>query len=213
MDTPVLVETSYSLQEGPAAHGVDTDTQWWCEVTRRPRTGDAIASVTPPGSGEYSELVTVTLPADDLDDTETAGRYAVNLARALVQAVNDSDDDAAIEELKGLLSSAGPMGDYSGPAWSRVLEWLKAARSGDLQELVLHGNGWPQNWTIAEVADYLGYAGVSATGSARRQLSRWGIQAVSRQPGRDGQNLYAVDQVRAAHTQRPGQGARSDLRK
>ncbi|MFE2070657.1 hypothetical protein ACFXDH_51305 [Streptomyces sp. NPDC059467] len=61
-------------------------------------------------------------------------------------------------------------------------------------------------WTVSVVADYLGFTGESATGSARRQLSRWGIAARSREPGRSGQSLYPAAQVRAAHEARPGRG-------
>jgi hypothetical protein len=61
-------------------------------------------------------------------------------------------------------------------------------------------------WTVSVVAEYLGFTGGSATGSARRQLSRWGIAAVAREPGRGGQSLYRAAQVRAAHQARPGRG-------
>lgn len=64
-----------------------------------------------------------------------------------------------------------------------------------------------ERWTIAEVADYLG---ASSTGSARKTLHRWGVQAVGRQAGRAGQSLYDPDEIRAAKASRPGQGARSD---
>lgn len=63
-------------------------------------------------------------------------------------------------------------------------------------------------WTVSVVAAYLGFTGKSATGSARRQLSRWGIAAVGREPGRSGQSLYPSAQVRAAHEARPGSGRR-----
>jgi len=66
-------------------------------------------------------------------------------------------------------------------------------------------------WPISRVAEYLGYSGTSATGSARKQLHRWGISPASRAPGRGGENLYPADQVQAAHASRPGQGRRTDL--
>ncbi|WP_063760822.1 hypothetical protein [Streptomyces aureocirculatus] len=69
-----------------------------------------------------------------------------------------------------------------------------------------------ERWTISQVAEHLGYSGASATGSARKQLSRWGISAVDRQPGRDGESRYAADQVEAAHRARPGKGRRGALR-
>jgi len=62
-------------------------------------------------------------------------------------------------------------------------------------------------WTIDEVAAYLGYSGKSATGSARSTMSRLGVEAVSRQPGRGGKSLYDAAQVRAAQAARPRPGA------
>lgn len=64
-------------------------------------------------------------------------------------------------------------------------------------------------WTIHDVAQHIG---ATSTGSARRTLSRWGIQATSRQPGRAGASLYDPDAVRTAHAARPGRGYRSDIR-
>ena len=65
-------------------------------------------------------------------------------------------------------------------------------------------------WSAAQVADHLGLA---STGSARRTLSRWEIQAVSYERGAGGrpEARYDADQVRAAAEQRPGRGARTDL--
>ncbi|MFF3420097.1 hypothetical protein ACFYW9_36345 [Streptomyces sp. NPDC002698] len=61
-------------------------------------------------------------------------------------------------------------------------------------------------WTVSAVAAYLGFTGESAAGSARRQLSRWGIAAKGREPGRGGQSLHLASQVRAANEARPGRG-------
>lgn len=68
----------------------------------------------------------------------------------------------------------------------------------------------PELWTIEKVAEYIG---ASSTGSARRYLSRWGVAAHDYQPSANGrpQARYRADAVRAAHQQRPGQGARTDL--
>lgn len=66
-------------------------------------------------------------------------------------------------------------------------------------------------WTAAQVAEYLGAA---SPGSARRTLSRWGVQAAeyAHDPasGRVAAR-YRADDVRAAKTGRPGRGARTDL--
>lgn len=63
-----------------------------------------------------------------------------------------------------------------------------------------------EQWPLSKVAEVLGYSGSSAAGSARKQLSRWGITAEGRTPGRGGESLYAADQVQAAHAHRPGRG-------
>jgi hypothetical protein len=63
--------------------------------------------------------------------------------------------------------------------------------------------------TLAEVTAYIGAA---STGSARKTLSRWGIAAKGREPGRGGASLYDRKEVRAAKEARPGRGHRSDLK-
>ena len=67
-------------------------------------------------------------------------------------------------------------------------------------------------WDTDQVADFLGYKGDAANESTRRTLGRWGITAVSRKTGRGGQNLYDAAEIRAAKKDRPGRGARTDLR-
>ncbi|MEU4576013.1 hypothetical protein [Nonomuraea sp. NPDC023979] len=75
----------------------------------------------------------VTLPADELDDAERIGQYAIKIARHLVQVIPNANDRPAWDSLKELLSSDGPMGGTSRQAWLRILEWLPAARSaGDM---------------------------------------------------------------------------------
>ncbi|MFI6017345.1 hypothetical protein ACIBCP_07020 [Streptomyces sp. NPDC051287] len=66
--------------------------------------------------------------------------------------------------------------------------------------------------TVSVVAAYPGFTGKPATGSARKQLPRWGIAATSREPGRSGESLYLAAQVRAAHEARPGPGRRDGAR-
>jgi hypothetical protein len=67
-----------------------------------------------------------------------------------------------------------------------------------------------EEWDTAQVAAYLGYVGPHAEAATRGQLSRWGIAATARQPGRAGKNLYPADQIRAKHEARTGQGRRTD---
>lgn len=61
-------------------------------------------------------------------------------------------------------------------------------------------------WTIAEVAAHLGIK----PGSARGTLSRWGVRATDHRIDTHGRahSLYDADEVRDAHVNRPGQGAR-----
>lgn len=64
-------------------------------------------------------------------------------------------------------------------------------------------------WTIQDVADHLGVKPSSARGA----LSRMGVKAHSFRAHPDSnraQALYDPEQVRAAHAERPGQGARTD---
>ncbi|MCX4911919.1 hypothetical protein [Streptomyces sp. NBC_00878] len=64
-------------------------------------------------------------------------------------------------------------------------------------------------WTIEDVAAHLGVKSSSARGA----LSRMGVRAHSFRPHPDSnraQALYDAQQVRTAHADRPGQGARTD---
>ncbi|MFF6984248.1 hypothetical protein ACFZAV_42800 [Streptomyces sp. NPDC008343] len=63
--------------------------------------------------------------------------------------------------------------------------------------------------TLAEVTEYIG---ATSTGSARKTLSRWGIAATGREPGRGGASLYDRAEIREAKAGRPGRGHRSDLK-
>lgn len=88
--------------------------------------------------------------------------------------------------------------------------WHEAGGFHEFDDAVAAAIGWASEtklWTIADVAEFLGAA---STGSARKTLSRWGVAAVARQPGRAGASLYDPEQVRAARASAPGQGARTD---
>lgn len=210
-DIPVLVETSDSFRYGPEHHGIDPATQWWCQANRRTRLGDTRAEVFAPGSRPNEPLLTLTTAAEDLDETEAVGHYAIRIARALVQLVNAPDDAEAVSTLKELMSPTGLMRQHSGPSWHKVLEWLPDARAAahvsDVPELPLEGWGPPEElWTVSMVAKYLGYTGPSANGSARKQLSRWGVVSQGREPGRRGESQYFADAVRAARESSLGKG-------
>lgn len=217
-EVPLLVETSHSHNYGPEHHGIDTATQWWCLTTRRPRFGDAIAMVTPPATKPYYSMLNLVLAADDLDDTEAVGHYAIRIARYAVRLVADRNDEEAMAELKRLLAPSGPLGKGSQQAWHNLLTWLDSAAANDDIEafgaIEIDGWGGPEElWTVSEVAKYLGYSGDSANGSARKQLSRWGLKPEGRQPGRGGESLFAADQVRDAHENRPGRGRWAESRR
>ncbi|MEV5944787.1 hypothetical protein [Streptomyces sp. NPDC051994] len=211
------METSNSHHYGPEAHGIDRTAQWWCEVTRRPGSSDAIACVYAPGSPSFQPLMTLTLPADDLDETESVGHHAIRIARPLARLVSNPGDAPAMEELKGLLSATGPLGDHSSGGWYRLLEWLPGAQAtSDLEQLApldFIGNVIPDDlWTVSMVADFLGFTGASAHGSARKWLSRKKIESEGREPGRRGQSQYSARLVQAAKESSPGSGRRGAAR-
>lgn len=140
---PVITETSHSHHHGPEHHGIDPATQWWCLSVRRPGRGDAQASVMPPGAAAHRHpavpislhepLLTVTLPADDQDDTEGAAHYAISVARQMVAYL--SGEAGAWEELERLLGPDGPMGGTSSAALARLGEWRDLRRAGSPAEL------------------------------------------------------------------------------
>lgn len=219
-EVPVLIETSNSQHYGPEASGIDIATQWWCEATRRPNGGDAIVTVTAPGEGLWAPLLNLVLPAHDLDETEAAAHLAIRIARQVVRLIADRGDADAMAELKELLSPLGPMDAGSQRAWHALLEWLpgmtESQRVPGLRFPVLNLAGYgvaSELWSTTEVAAYLGYSGPSAEGSARKQLSRWGLTSAGREVGRRGQSQYVAAQVRERHENRPGSGRRSATRK
>lgn len=61
-------------------------------------------------------------------------------------------------------------------------------------------------WTASRVAELRGYTGPAAAATARKWLSRQGIDATGREPGRKGENLYPAGQVQEAHAASPGSG-------
>jgi hypothetical protein len=62
-------------------------------------------------------------------------------------------------------------------------------------------------WTTTEVAQWWGIAPKSVPST----MCRLGVFAHNREPGRRGQNRYAVDEVRRAKQNMVGRGYRSDL--
>lgn len=60
-------------------------------------------------------------------------------------------------------------------------------------------------WNTERVRVEYGYASIRSVSS---ELSRLSVKPVSREPGRDGQNLYDRDEVTAAFASRRGRGWR-----
>ncbi|MGW0948496.1 hypothetical protein ACWD4O_38900 [Streptomyces sp. NPDC002623] len=204
-DIPVIVQTSASYDTDDFGdlerHGIDPATDWWCETVRRVRRGDAIACLYPPGADRYSPLIELSLGAEDLYEAEAVGHRMIRLGRILVRLLADVDDQDAWQALKG----KGLPNGYP----RLVREWVAGYGQLGLQcpalTLDCAGRGG-ELWTISMVAERLGYSGPSATGSARKQLSRWGIVSQGREPGRRGQSQYLASEVQAACEAGPGKG-------
>lgn len=62
-------------------------------------------------------------------------------------------------------------------------------------------------WSTEECRAYFGTTSIR---SANRILSRMGVDAVAREPGRSGMNLYPADEVRRRAGERPGRGHRAE---
>ncbi|BFP50049.1 hypothetical protein KCMC57_64170 (plasmid) [Kitasatospora sp. CMC57] len=107
----------------------------------------------------------------------------------------DGNVDDAIREAEQMLDAAG---------WVVTGTW-EAVGTSYVVEVELAD----ETWGLDQVAAHIG---ASSTGSARKTLSRWGVQAVSREPGRGGQSLYSKTEIVYARATRPGQGTRTDLK-
>jgi hypothetical protein len=66
-----------------------------------------------------------------------------------------------------------------------------------------------ERWTTQQVCAYLN---IKPDTYHRYVVEQGAPAAVSREPGRNGQNLYDPAAVLEWHANRPGQGARTDLR-
>lgn len=209
-DIPVIIQTSATYDTDDwgdlERHGINPETDWWCEVVQRPRRGDAIASLYPPGAGRYQALYELVTGSGDLYESEAAGHQAIRLGRILVRILANQEDSDAWTSLRGEgLPSGYPQ---------QIREWIdeRAELGVECPPLVLERVGRDELWTISMVAKHLGFSGPSATGSARKQLSRWGIVSQGREPGRRGQSQYLASEVRAAHSARPGKGRHGGAR-
>lgn len=148
----------------------------------------------------------VTVLADEITsyDTDEDGNetpvWASNGGRVFYAltgiSARDGDIDEALQEAKQLLAAAG---------WRLAGAW-EAADNAYL--VTVERIDEDEEWTLEETAARIG---ATSTGSARKMLSRWGVTAVRREPGRGGQSIYNALQVLAAKGARPGQGARTDL--
>ena len=107
----------------------------------------------------------------------------------------NGDINEAIREAEQMLDDAG---------WQTSGTWEAVGTS-----YVVEVEPAEETWGLDQVAAHIG---ASSAGSARKTLSRWGIQAVGREPGRGGQSLYSKTDIVYARAIRPGQGTRTDLR-
>ncbi|MGW3072383.1 hypothetical protein [Kitasatospora sp. NPDC001132] len=103
--------------------------------------------------------------------------------------------------------------EFIGPAYEKDHSWDGDLDISEIIDSIDVGpivERWDPDaeWTIEDVTDRIG---ASSTGSARKTLSRWGVEATSRQPGRAGQSVFHAGDVIAAMNNRPGRGARTDL--
>ncbi|MEW1679278.1 hypothetical protein AB0O47_39425, partial [Streptomyces noursei] len=120
----------------PQDEGIDPARQWWATTTHRPHYGDAIATVTAPGSEDFAHLLTVILPAADLDAAEDVAHYAIKITRQLVTLTADLDDAEALATLRELLGPDGPHGPHSqlewdknhDLAWDKIHDWIARVR-------------------------------------------------------------------------------------
>jgi len=113
-----------------------------------------------------------------------------------ITGVNAKDGDVndAIREAEQMLDDAG---------WHTAGTWEAVGTS-----YVVEVQPTEETWGLDQVVNYIQ---ASSAGSARKTLSRWGVQAVGREPGRGGQSLYSKTDIVYARAIRPGQGARTDL--
>lgn len=145
----------------------------------------------------------VVILADDAsgyrDEDETEPIWSSTgspLFHALTGISTDGDPDEIEKRAEELLAEAG---------WRIVGRW-DAVDTGMVVTVEPEAD---ETLTVDQVADYIGAAN---TGSARKTLSRWNVEAVSREPGRAGKSLYSKTEVVYALATRPGQGARTDLK-
>lgn len=68
-----------------------------------------------------------------------------------------------------------------------------------------------ERWTTEQVCAFLRTPPIKPDTYHRYVVDQGAPAAVSREPGRNGQNLYDADAVREWHANRPGQGHRTDL--
>jgi hypothetical protein len=104
--------------------------------------------------------------------------------------------------------------EFIGPAYEKDQSWDGELDISEIIEAIGLGSiveRWDPDaeWTIEDVADRIN---AGSTGSARKTLSRWGVEAIGRKPGRGGQSIYRAEDVIAAMNDRPGRGARTDLK-
>lgn len=153
--------------------------------------------------------------------------HELNIETSVVVALGDYgreyDVDAIARDWAEAINEALPHGvtlagdEFYGPAYAEDRDW-----DGDLDiTAAIEGvDFWAiaekhELWDIDRVAEHLGHKGPSATGTARKTLSRLGVKADSYRPHPDSgrpQAIYRAQDVRDAQAARPGRGTRTDLK-
>lgn len=163
---------------------------------------------------------------------------AADVVEALGDYATDYDVDAIAADWRAAINAALPDkvtladDEFIGPAYDQDKDWtgypvqdapasLEDQLDGDLDiKAIVDGvDFWEiaarhELWDIDAVAEELQYTGPSAAGSARKTLSRLGVQAAVYRPhptSKRPQALYRAADVRDAQAKRPGRGTRTDL--
>jgi hypothetical protein len=159
--------------------------------------------------------------------------YSLTVEGAIADAINGGDadwrerldDSGAFDQIaadyRNAIQAALPDGiwltgdefigrHHTDPEYSDELAEFDISAAIEAVDLFAIVERWDVDaeWTITDVTNRID---ASSTKYADTTLRRWGVKAISRQPGRGGQNLYSAEDVIRAMNSRPGQGARTDL--
>lgn len=166
----------------------------------------------------------------------TVDRHASNPGTTIVESLGSYGDeydvdgieaayrDAINEALPDSVALAGD--EFIGPAYDKDCDWTGYPTSEvpegmedqyegglDIKAIIDSVDLWEiiprfELWTIAQVAQELGYTSKSAAGTARKRLSEWGVKAHTHRPNEESGRVQAyylageVMDAKAAHRSR-----------